>query len=199
MSFDERFIDAIEEGGLIGAVVSGDIVEEDGETSATDVVECRELIDHEVEILIGIIEVEPRGDGENKFDLILIGGGDQFLQPIELMVGIRLTPLSSMIGIVLWSIDISIEIMLSTEGHKFEALSVRPRQTVEAFDDASDRNGIGANKRRRKQHESGNGAKYFRQCKEPPECIIGLKMNDATIDGRTERGELSFVFGQNVI
>ena len=122
-----------------------------------------EFIEHGVEIVIGVIEIEPRRDGEDELDAVLVGDGDQFSQAFDLKSRVRIPPLSAMIGIVLRGVDVSVELMSGAELNEVEALTMRPGLTVEAFDDAADGNGIGGNKRSRNQDESGDGRKDFEQ------------------------------------
>ena len=143
-----------------------DVVEEDGELPAAEIVDGIQFGDHGVDVEGGIIDVEPGRNGKNKSDAVLIGGADQISQVIELIGRIMLTPFCAMIGIVFRGVNVSVEAVLFAETKKVDALSVRPRLTVKTFDDASDGNRLSGNKRRRKQCNDCSGdAQIFKQSK----------------------------------
>ena len=169
IEFDEPTVDPIDEIGLSLPVEIVNVIKEDRKPLAPELMNGRQFLDHRLEIPIGEICIDAGRDGEDELHSVSIGSPNQFPQLLKQLNGIRIAPLSSMVRIVLRRIDISIEVMRSTEGHQIEPLLMRPRLTVESLDDAANGNGIGANKRSREKHNGARGSKNLIHDARPPE------------------------------
>ena len=79
-------------------------------------------------------------DGPYKLHLVAVGGLNQFAQQGGLLLGVRLAPLGTVVGVVLGTVHIDVHLVLAIEVELAQTVLVAPGVAVEAFYHAAARN-----------------------------------------------------------
>ena len=136
----EAGLEVGEELGVSLGIQGGDIVQENGEITAAQLVDLLAL-GHEL-LKVGLVaaaqvDVPAGGDGVDELDVVLIRRGDEVSHALQLCTRVAGTPLGTVLGIVLGGVNVGVHLVLAHEGEEILAVLMSPGGAVEALDDTA--------------------------------------------------------------
>ena len=132
---DEVVVHIVQEFGLLVGLgaFAPDVVEEHGEGADAQVVHLFEFGHERVAVLCSPFDVDARVDGPVEVHAPLFGVFVQFLYAFGFGIGVSLSPVVAVVGVVLGTVDIDVHFVASVELNLAQACLVAPRSAVETL------------------------------------------------------------------
>ena len=118
-------------------IIGTDVVEEDREGAHPEAIHILQLAHDGLSVLLRPLDVQPGMDGPDELHAAGVGHLDELSDALTLSLRVQLTPLLSVVAVVLRPIDIGIELGVAVEAELLEAIAMAVGIAVEALDDAT--------------------------------------------------------------
>ena len=132
----------VEQSGLLVALGSfaPDVVKEDGKGADAQRIHLLQLFHHGHRVCLVPLDVASGMDGPYKLHFVAVGSLHQLAQQGGFLLGVGLTPLGTVVGVVLGTIDIDVHLVLAIEVELAQTVLVAPGIAIEALNDTTARN-----------------------------------------------------------
>ena len=119
--------------GTLRLLCTEDVVKEDGEGTYAERIHPLELLYRAVEVGLSPLDVATGMHSPYEVHLVLCSGLGQFADALCFSLGIGLTPLVTVVGVILGTVDVYVEFVLAIEVELAEAVLVAPGVTVKTL------------------------------------------------------------------